>query len=55
MPDVSPDHRRTGLHLAGINKSYGATRVVCNVDLSIDRGEVVALMGAEWCRKIDLS
>jgi simple sugar transport system ATP-binding protein len=55
MPDVSPDHRRTGLHLAGINKSYGATRVVCNVDLSIDRSEVVALMGANGAGKSTLA
>jgi ABC-type sugar transport system ATPase subunit len=55
MPDVSSDHRRTALHLSGISKTYGATRVVCEVDLSIDRGEVVALMEANGAGKSTLA
>jgi ABC-type branched-subunit amino acid transport system ATPase component len=55
MPDVSLDHRRVSLHLAGISKIYGATRVVSEVDLSIDRSEVVALMGANGAGKSTLA
>jgi simple sugar transport system ATP-binding protein len=55
MPDVSLDHRRISLRLAAISKSYGATRVVSEVDLSIDRGEVVALMGANGAGKSTLA
>jgi simple sugar transport system ATP-binding protein len=55
MPDVSLDHRRASLHLAAISKSYGATRVVSDIDLSIDGGEVVALMGANGAGKSTLA
>jgi simple sugar transport system ATP-binding protein len=55
MPDVSFDHRRVGLHLAGISKTYAAAQVVSDVDLSIDRGEVVALMGANGAGKSTLA
>jgi ABC-type sugar transport system ATPase subunit len=55
MPDVSLDHRRVSLQLAGISKTYGATRVVSEVDLSVGRGEVVALMGANGAGKSTLA
>jgi simple sugar transport system ATP-binding protein len=55
MPDFSLDQRRVGLQLADISKSYGTTRVVSEVDLSIDRGEVVALMGANGAGKSTLA
>ena len=35
------------LRLTNISKAYGAERVLDQVDLSIGRGEVVALMGSE--------
>jgi ABC-type sugar transport system ATPase subunit len=55
MPDVSLGHCPVSLHLAAISKSYGATRVVSDVDLSIDGGEVVALMGANGAGKSTLA
>jgi simple sugar transport system ATP-binding protein len=54
MPDLSLD-RCVSLRLADISKSYGATRVVAEVDLSIGRGEVVALMGANGAGKSTLA
>jgi simple sugar transport system ATP-binding protein len=55
MSDLSLDHRRVRLHLAGISKTYGGTRVVSDIDLSIDYGEVVALMGANGAGKSTLA
>jgi simple sugar transport system ATP-binding protein len=55
MSDISLDHRRVNLRLAGISKTYGASRVVSDCDLSVDRGEVVALMGANGAGKSTLA
>jgi len=46
---------RISLRLAAISKSYGATRVLSEFDLSIGRGEVVALMGANGAGKSTLA
>jgi ABC-type lipopolysaccharide export system ATPase subunit len=43
LPD-GPDIR-TGLTVAGLEKGYGGRPVLRGVDLSLDRGEVVALLG----------
>jgi simple sugar transport system ATP-binding protein len=43
------------LRLANISKSYGPERVLDQVDLSIGRGEVVALMGANGAGKSTLA
>jgi simple sugar transport system ATP-binding protein len=55
MPEVLSDQRRVSLQLTGISKAYGASRVVSEVDLSIGRGEVVALMGANGAGKSTLA
>ena len=43
------------LRLTNISKAYGAERVLDQVDLSIGRGEVVALMGANGAGKSTLA
>ena len=43
------------LRLANISKAYGPSRVLDQVDLSIGRGEVVALMGANGAGKSTLA
>src|ERR1700733_10584973 len=55
MPDLLLDDHRVRLHLTGISKAYGTTQVVSEVDLSIARGEVVALMGANGAGKSTLA
>jgi simple sugar transport system ATP-binding protein len=54
MQDPSPDDIPT-LRLANISKAYGPCRVLDQVDLSIGRGEVVALMGANGAGKSTLA
>lgn len=54
MQALSPDDLPT-LRLANISKAYGPCRVLDQVDLSIGRGEVVALMGANGAGKSTLA
>jgi len=54
MQDLSLDDIPT-LRLANISKAYGPCRVLDRVDLSIGRGEVVALMGANGAGKSTLA
>ena len=39
------------LTLANVNKSYGATRAVADMNLSVDKGEFVSLLGPSGCGK----
>jgi len=42
------------LHIENLTRSFGATRALTGIDLSIDRGEIVALMGANGAGKSTL-
>jgi len=42
------------LHIDNLTRSFGATRALTGIDLSIDRGEIVALMGANGAGKSTL-
>ena len=55
MGDVLLDPRSPSLQLAGISKTYGPARVLIDVSLSINPGEVVALMGAYGAGKSTLA
>ncbi|MBS9721387.1 ABC transporter ATP-binding protein [Tianweitania sp. BSSL-BM11] len=39
------------IELKNLTKSYGATKVVTGLDLSLDKGEMVALLGPSGCGK----
>jgi simple sugar transport system ATP-binding protein len=55
MADLLLDPRSASLQLAGISKTYGPARVLIDVNLSINPGEVVALMGANGAGKSTLA
>lgn len=47
----APERETAGVILAGVSKSFGAVRAVDSVDLTLPRGQVVALLGPSGCGK----
>lgn len=43
-----------GITLTGIEKSFGATRILCGIDLQIAPGELMVLVGQSGCGKSTL-
>src|ERR1700679_186134 len=42
------------LDLTGVRKSFGATEVLHSIDLSLERGEMLVIVGASGCGKSTL-
>jgi simple sugar transport system ATP-binding protein len=55
MPTLLRNDQQASLRLVGITKSYGPSRVLDKVHLSVASGEVVALMGANGAGKSTLA
>ena len=47
----TPERRCPALRCIGVEKSFGATRVVDGLDLTVEQGEFLALLGPSGCGK----
>ncbi len=54
FPDPAPCGR-TPLTATGLSKSYGSLEIFTDVDLAIDRGSRVVVLGPERCRQDDVA
>jgi len=50
---VEPDRTRTGVEvqMQGLSRSYGTVRALDNLDLTVQAGELIALLGPSGCGK----
>jgi len=54
MPESAPDNPQTVLRLAGVSLGYGDFTVLRGIDLTVQRSQVVAVMGASGSGKTTL-
>ncbi len=53
-PDGPTDGTAPGLEIAGVVKSFGSTRVLRGVDLTVTHGDLLAVLGPSGCGKTTL-
>ena len=53
-PDVAPETRATVLVADGVTKTYGSTTALSGIDISVERGEILGLVGHNGAGKSTL-